>query len=83
MRRVVVIGGTVVLLAIVAAAIVPMWVMTADMGLSGFAIMMIVLMIIGCFGVGGGLMFLIFYSSRKGFDDAVHNRLDWHEPEEG
>jgi hypothetical protein len=30
-------------------------------------------MVIGCFAVGGGLMFLIFYSSRKGFDDRVHH----------
>ena len=34
---------------------------------------LIVLMIIGCFAVGGGLMFLIFYSARKGYDDAVHH----------
>ena len=34
---------------------------------------MIVLMVIGCFAVGGGLMFLIFYSARKGYDDAVHH----------
>jgi hypothetical protein len=33
----------------------------------------VVLMIIGCFGVGGGLMFLIFFSARKGYDDAAHH----------
>ena len=34
---------------------------------------MIVLMVIGCFAVGGGLMFLVFYSARKGYDDRVHH----------
>ena len=71
MKKHLVIAGAVVFLAIIAASIVPMWVMTADVRLSGFALAMIALMVVGCFGVGGGLMFLIFYSARKGYDDAV------------
>ena len=37
-------------------------------------------MVIGCFVVGGGLMFLIFYSARKGYDDAVHHGTGWRDP---
>jgi hypothetical protein len=29
-------------------------------------------MLIFCFGIGGGLMFLIFYSARHGHDEAAH-----------
>jgi hypothetical protein len=32
----------------------------------------VALMVVFCFAVGGGLMFLIFYSARKGYDDAAH-----------
>ncbi len=71
MRRIIIIVGTVAFLAAIAACIVPLWVMTADLRLSGFALGMVALLVVGCFGVGGGLMFLIFYSARKGYDDAV------------
>ena len=37
-------------------------------------------MVIGCFVVGGGLMFLIFYSARKGYDDAVHHGRGGRDP---
>ncbi len=83
MKQALIIAGAAALLAIIVAAIVPMWVMTADFGLSGFALSMIVMMVIGCFGVGGGLMFLIFYSARKGYDDAVHHGIGWRDPGEG
>ena len=73
MNRHLVVLGAVLLLAAIAAAIVPLWVATAGIGLSGHAWAAIVLMIVGCFGVGGGLMFLIFYSARKGYDDAAHD----------
>ena len=32
-------------------------------------------------GLGGGLMALVFYSSRRGYDDAQHGRLDRPPPE--
>jgi len=73
MNKLVVIGAVVAIVALFLVAIVPMWVMTADIGLSPAAWGAIVLMVVGCFGVGGGLMFLIFYSARKGYDDDAHH----------
>ncbi len=73
MKKLAVIGGVVVLIGIFAALIIPMWVMTAGIGLSPEGYAAVTLMIIGCFAVGGGLMFLIFYSARKGYDDDVHH----------
>ena len=83
MNRIIVIVGAVALLAVIVAAIVPMWVMTAGFELPGFAVGMIVTMVIGCFAVGGGLMFLIFYSARNGYDDAVNHGIGWRDPGEG
>ena len=71
MRRTVVIAAAVALVAIIAAAIVPLWLMTSDVPLPSTSFRFIALLIIGCFGVGGGLMFLVFYSARKGYDDGV------------
>jgi hypothetical protein len=73
MKRYLLIAGTAVLMLLIALAIIPMWVMTAGVSLPPAAIGAIIFMIIGCFGVGGGLMFLIFYSARKGYDDRVHH----------
>jgi hypothetical protein len=73
MKRYLLIGGAAALVVLIAAAIIPMWVMTADVSLPPAAIGAIVLMVIGSFAVGGGLMFLIFYSARKGYDDRVHH----------
>ena len=60
-----------------------MWVMTAGVSLPPAAIGAIVLMVIGCFAVGGGLMFLIFYSARKGYDDARASWSGWRDPDQG
>ena len=38
--------------------------------------------VIGCFGVGGGLMFLVFYSARHGHDEAVFHGTGWRFPED-
>jgi hypothetical protein len=73
MKRYLLIAGAVALVALIAAAIIPMWVMTAGISLPSAAIGAIVFMVIGSFAVGGGLMFLIFYSARKGYDDRVHH----------
>ena len=73
MKRLSLIVGAAVVVVAIAALIVPMWTMTSHLALDPFAIKMIVLMVIGCFAVGGGLMFLIFYSARKGYDDRVHH----------
>jgi hypothetical protein len=83
MRKPLVIAGVGLVLALIAAAIIPLWVMTAHVSLPPVAIAMIVLMVIGCFAVGGGLMFLVFYSARKGYDDAVDHRASWRDPGEG
>jgi hypothetical protein len=57
-----------------------MWIATSGMSMSGSGYAAVFLMIVFCFAIGGGLMFLIFYSARKGYDDAVHrgaaDRLD-------
>jgi hypothetical protein len=68
-----VILGAVLFVAAIAAMIVPMWVATAGMGLPMAGWGAVILMVIFCFAVGGGLMFLIFYSARKGYDDDVHH----------
>jgi hypothetical protein len=69
-----VIIGAVLLVGVMVAAIVPMWVATAGMGMSSAGYSAVVLMIVFCFAVGGGLMFLIFYSARQGYDDAAYRR---------
>ena len=81
MKRYLLIAAAVALVVLIGALIVPMWTMTSAISLDPFAFKMIVLMIVGCFAVGGGLMFLIFYSSRKGYDDAVHHGTGWRDPE--
>jgi hypothetical protein len=43
---------------------------------------LIVFMVIGCFAVGGGLMFLVFYSARKGHDEAVYHGRGWRNPDQ-
>ncbi len=79
MKKLLIIGGAAVVFLIIVAAIVPMWMLTAHVQLSGYAVGLVVFMVIGCFGVGGGLMFLIFYSAHKGYDDAVGG--EWQNPE--
>jgi heme/copper-type cytochrome/quinol oxidase subunit 2 len=73
MKRTLAIAAVVAILLLIAALIVPLWTKTAAISLDPFAFKMIVLMVIGCFVVGGGLMFLVFYSARKGYDDRVHH----------
>ena len=73
MKRFAAIAAIVVVLALIAALIIPLWTKTAAIPMDPFAVKMIVLMVIGCFAVGGGLMFLVFYSARKGYDDRVHH----------
>src|SRR5687767_3761132 len=69
MKKAAVIVGIILLLAAIAAAIAPMWTSTAAMPLSGAGLAAVIMMIVGCFAVGGVLMFLIFYSARQGHDD--------------
>jgi hypothetical protein len=81
MKRNLLIAAAVALVLAITALIVPMWTMTSAISLDPFAFKMIVLMVLGCFAVGGGLMFLIFYSARKGYDDAVHHGRGWRGPD--
>jgi hypothetical protein len=71
-KRILVFLGVVLLLAAIAAAIIPMWVATAGIELSGHGAAAVLLTVLFSFAVGGGLMFLIFYSARKGYDDSAH-----------
>lgn len=73
MGKLAVIVGAVILVGVIAAAIAPMWVMTSGMGMSNAGYSAVLLMIVFCFAIGGGLMFLVFYSARKGHDDAAHH----------
>jgi uncharacterized sodium:solute symporter family permease YidK len=72
MKKLVVIGAAVLLCGVIVALLVPMWTMTAGMGMNRHGWTAIVLMLVFCFGIAGGLMFLIFYSAHRGHDDAVH-----------
>lgn len=71
MRKGAVVLGALLLVGAFAAAIIPMWTMTAGMGLSAAGWGAVILMIVFCFAIGGGLMFLIFFSDRRGYDDAA------------
>jgi hypothetical protein len=71
-NRILVVLGVVLLLAAIAAAIIPMWVATAGIGLSGHGAAAVLLTVLFSFAVGGGLMFLIFHSARKGYDESAH-----------
>ena len=72
MRKGTVAIGALLLVGAIFAAIIPMWTMTAGMGLSAAGWGAVILMIVFCFAVGGGLMFLIFFSDRHGYDEAAH-----------
>ncbi len=73
MKRALAIGGIALLLAAIAAALIPMWTMSFDLGMSFHGYAAVALMIFFSFAVGGGLMFLVFYSARHGYDDEAHH----------
>ena len=75
MMRALAIGGVCLLLAGIGAAIVPMWVISAGASMSFHGYAAVALMIFFSFAVGGGLMFLVFYSARHGIDDAAHESM--------
>jgi uncharacterized sodium:solute symporter family permease YidK len=74
MKKVLVWVGAGLLLALMVAAIVPLWMMTAGIGMSTAGYGAVILMVVFCFGLAGALMFLVFYSARSGHDDLP--RLD-------
>jgi hypothetical protein len=75
MMRALAIGGVCLLLAAIGAALVPMWIMSAGIGMSIHGYVAVTLMIFFSFAVGGVLMFLVFYSARHGIDDAAHESI--------
>lgn len=60
------------------ALTVPMWVATSHIGMPVAGWGAVVGTVFFCFLVGGGLMFLVFYSARHGHDEAgqLHGRRD-------
>lgn len=74
-----------ILLAILAAAIwagYQMWTMMPGVEMSGHGQLAMVLGIFFSLLVGGGLMALLFYSSRHGYDEAADFRMYKSEDEE-
>lgn len=72
MRRAITIAGSLALLTLVLGAAVFVWPMIAAQSGPDGGMGALVIMIIGCFVVGGALMFLLFYSARRGYDQAVY-----------
>lgn len=73
MRRALLIGGVALLLAAIAAALVPVSMMLLGWSLGAHGYVALFLTVFFSFVVAGGLMFLIFYSARHGYDDAAHH----------
>jgi hypothetical protein len=82
MARIAAILGVIAVLAGIVVAILPAWRFTADLGIADAGILPLILMVVGCFVVGGGLMFLIFFSARRGYDERADEfaRPAEHEP---
>jgi hypothetical protein len=62
----------VVLVAALSAAGIFVWPMLSALAGPDGGLMPAIVMIVGCFVIGGVLMFLIFYSARKGHDERVY-----------
>jgi hypothetical protein len=75
MKTALVIG---VLIALLGAALVfgiAGWTLDgADVTISPHGMLALILGGLGTLALGGGLMFLVFYSNRRGYDDAVDDR---------
>lgn len=69
MIRITAIVGVLAVLVGIVIAILPSWRFTANLGIAQAGVVPVILMVIGCFVVGGGLMFLIFFSARRGYDE--------------
>ena len=61
----------VVLILVLAAIGIYGWASLGDVEMSGGGYVALLVGLIGLIGLGGGLMALIFYSHRHGYDDAV------------
>jgi hypothetical protein len=75
MKAVLVIGVLVVLLAAALVFGFVGWNLDgAEVTISRHGILALILGGVGTLALGGGLMFLVFYSNRRGYDDAVDDR---------
>jgi hypothetical protein len=85
MIRIAAIVGVIAVLAGIVVAILPAWRFTARLGIAEAGIIPVILMIVGCVVVGGGLMFLVFFSSRRGYDERADEfaRRTEHRPGDG
>ncbi len=54
------------------------WWQLGDVAISGHGLAAIALGAVASLGLGGGLMFLVFYSSRRGHDEAPQRFRDDH-----
>lgn len=62
----------VILGAILVAAGIFVWPMQSAMAGPNGGLIPAIVMIVGCFAIGGVLMFLVFYSARRGHDEQVY-----------
>jgi hypothetical protein len=70
--KVLAIAAAVLLVGLIVAVTIPMWMIAAGIGMTGGGYAALIAMVVLCFAVGGGLMFLIFFSARKGYDEAAY-----------
>ena len=72
MRRSEILISVIVVIAILAVAGFFVWPMLSALSGPDGGLAPVIVMIVGCFVLGGALMFLLFYSSRRGHDDTVY-----------
>lgn len=70
-RLQILLGAGMLALLVIGGMIVAAPVLRA-LAVSGDGLVPAVLMIVGCFAIGGALMFLVFWSARKGYDDEAY-----------
>ena len=74
-QRTAVWAGGIVILMLVAIGVYA-WLSLGDVEMSAAAYIALAMGVLGVAGLGGGLMALIFYSSRHGYDDAAGGKPD-------
>lgn len=72
MRRSEIAIATVVVVVILGVAGFFVWPMLSALSGSDGGLAPAIVMIVGCFVLGGALMFLLFYSARRGHDETVY-----------